>query len=67
MPARRGEKHHKAKLTPELVREVRQRYADGQTLEGIAGWLVGLTPPVDVSTYGTLWPVVNRRTWRDVT
>ena len=35
MPARKGERHHKAKLTPELVRRMRVWRADGATYETI--------------------------------
>lgn len=59
MPARRGHRHHFAKLTPDIVREIRDVYALGKhsmlELASAAG--------VDQST---VHDVVHRKTWRDI-
>lgn len=59
-PARRGVKHHKAKLNPDLVRQIRKWKASGITYVGIQerlGWSV---------SQGTISAVLRGQTWRHV-
>jgi hypothetical protein len=55
----RGEDHPDAKLTEEKVREIRKRYAAGETQ-------VTLAAEFDV-LQGTVSKIVLRRTWKEVT
>ena len=55
---RKGEKHHKSKLTSDDVLAIRQRAANGETLTGLAR-----TYGVTVST---VHGVVKRNTWKHV-
>jgi hypothetical protein len=61
MAARKGEAHHKAKLTDDLVREVRRlRRTEGLSIQRLCehiGWLVGVH---------TMESVIQRRTWKHV-
>lgn len=57
-PVYLGVEHHAAKLTPERVRVIRARFADGQSVTGLAR-------AFSVNT-GTISDVVRNRTWRHV-
>ncbi|MFE6222943.1 hypothetical protein [Streptomyces sp. NPDC057854] len=60
MSAKQGEKHHKAKLTADDVRDIRARRAAGETIESI--WL---SFP-EIQSASTIGYIVRRRTWRHV-
>jgi len=55
MPQRKGEAHHKAKLTDKKVREIRE--AEGSLAQIARAFGVGKT---------AVWKVRNGRTWRHV-
>ena len=57
--ARPGEAHPKAKLTDDLVREMRRLYATGVSHHKLA-------IQFDVA-FSTEWKAVTRRTWKHVT
>lgn len=61
MAARRGESHHKAKLTDELVRELRRlRETTGMSYQRLCehvDWLVDNT---------TMEAMIKRKTWKHV-
>lgn len=59
MGAPPGERHGRAKLTEEKVREIRRRYAAG----GVS--YLDLANEYDLSN-GTISAVISRRTWRHV-
>lgn len=61
MSAHKGERHHKAKLTEDDVRDIRRRYDGGEKLESI--WH---DYPQIEHCWGTLHPIVKRKTWRHV-
>lgn len=61
MPARRGERHHFAKLTADDVRSMRRRRAAGETIDAI--WLTYH----NVNSRATIDHAVSGRTWRHVT
>jgi hypothetical protein len=54
----RGEQHYRAKLTEEVVRQIRARHESGEGMKKIAKSLA--------VTVGTVWNVVHRRTWGHV-
>jgi hypothetical protein len=58
-PRVRGEKHHRAKLSEDQVRDLRARYAAGQVS------LSKLAAEFDVST-STVAKVIYRKTWSHV-
>lgn len=61
MGAHNGAAHHKAKLTDDKVRQIRQWRAEGATYDEILerlDWLINSS---------TLWCAIHRRTWRHVT
>lgn len=60
MPARKGSKHHLAKLTEEDVREARRRRAAGETVESI--WLS--FPHIECMS--TVQYMLQGKTWRHV-
>jgi hypothetical protein len=55
----RGTAHHNARLTPELVREIRSAYDAGGTSFGQLATKYGLA-------IGHVYRIVRRRAWRDV-
>ena len=55
---RRGERHPRCKLTVELVREIRKRFASGESHKKIAQQF-GIAG-------STAWSIVSRRTWKEV-
>jgi hypothetical protein len=57
MPARSGVRHHKAKMTEEQIREIRQQYAAG----GVSH--LALAVKFDLNTH-TIFDIIKRRTWR---
>lgn len=60
MAARKGSRHHKAKLTEKDVREIRRRRTLGHTLDDI--W-------VDfphIESYSTIGRVAQGATWRHI-
>lgn len=59
MPAKQGVLHHKAKLTPEKVREARRRYAEGN----ISYLELCLDYDVEASV---IRDAVIRKTWKHV-
>lgn len=59
-PQRRGEDHHKAKLTPDLVRQMRRWHAEGLSGTQIGDkidWLVGTN---------AIHCCLRRETWRHI-
>lgn len=60
MAARLGSLHHKAKLTEDQVRAIRQQYAEG----GTSYWK--LTLAYDLESPNTIQKIIKRQTWRDV-
>ena len=61
MTAHKGERHHKAKLTEDDVRDIRRRYDGGEKLESI--WH---SYPQIENCWGTLHPIVKRKTWKHI-
>jgi cyclopropane fatty-acyl-phospholipid synthase-like methyltransferase len=57
---RRGSLHHKAKLTEEQVKAIREEYAEGDT----SHWKLALK--YDVDSAATIAAIVHRRTWTHV-
>lgn len=55
-----GEKHFRAVLTDELVREMRQLYSEGNTT------YMTLAVEYDIGVH-TAWAAVTGKTWRHVT
>lgn len=56
---RRGERHHSAKLTVALVREIRERYASGGVTLARLGAHYGVRSNM-------IWRIIHRRAWKDV-
>ena len=56
---KRGINHHASKLTPDLVREIRQEYNNG----GTSYSQLSLKYHIAI---GALWRVVNRKAWKEV-
>ncbi len=65
MPAHKGVKHHLAKMTPELVRELRARHQGGASCNSLMHWLI---EEHDLEmAYSTIYEaVVRRSTWTRV-
>lgn len=55
----KGEDHHKAKLTPRMVSDIRRRYERGTVGYRKLGDLFGVSPM-------TIKAIVTRKTWKDV-
>lgn len=60
MSAHKGEAHHRAKLTPEIVREARELHAEGVSYMRLAERLDWLVHPE------TLRAAVTGKNWRHV-
>lgn len=57
MPAQKGERHHRAKLTEDDVRKIRELRKDGYSALRICeeiGWKVGLSS-IESVFYGKTW------------
>ena len=61
MPAHKGIRHHNAKLTEDDVRDIRRRRANGEKVEDI--WR---SYPQIENCWGTLHPIITRRTWKHI-
>ncbi|GHF94556.1 hypothetical protein [Streptomyces hydrogenans] len=63
MAAKQGESHHKAKLTEDDVREMRERHAAGESIESI--WLTTFVD-LGIESCSTIGYAIHRKTWRHV-
>ena len=62
----RGERHHAAKLTQEIVRDVRRRFAEGATIKGLARELGVTSSTVTQALRGETWVEPGARVgWAD--
>ena len=60
MAPKKGSLHHKAKLTEEQVREIREKYAAG----GVSYWKLALE--YDINSTDTIRQIIIRRTWTHI-
>ncbi|GGR51432.1 hypothetical protein [Streptomyces roseolus] len=63
MSAKQGEKHHKAKLIEDDVREIRKRVAAGETIESI--WLSTFLD-LGIESATTIGMAARGQTWKHV-
>lgn len=57
---RRGSLHHKAKLTEDQVRAIREEYAEGNT----SHWKLAMK--YDIEAVSTIGSIIHRRTWTHI-